>query len=134
MEDKKTQKICIVDDDPFLLDMYNLKFQQAGYAVVCFTDSKQAIDEIRSKGGEFNVILLDLIMPKIDGFEILKLIREENLCDENVAVIILSNQGQEKDIAKAEEFGIDGYLIKANTLPSEVLEYVEKLLEKKMQK
>jgi len=133
MVDKKTQRICIVDDDPFLLDMYNLKFQQAGYEVVCFTDSKQALEEMRAGEGSFDAVLLDLVMPKIDGFEVLRLIREENLCDEHVAVVILSNQGQEKDIAKAEEFGIDGYLIKANTLPSEVLEYVEKLLEKKEQ-
>ena len=131
MTEKKTQKICIVDDDPFLLDMYNLKFQQSGYEVTCFTDSSQAVDAMR-EGGSFDAVLLDLVMPKVDGFEVLKIIREENLCGEKVAVVILSNQGQEKDIARAEEFGIDGYLIKANTLPSEVLEYVEKLLEKKV--
>ena len=124
------QRICIVDDDPFLLDMYNLKFQQSGYDVVCFTDSEKAIEALRSDG-KFDAILLDLVMPKIDGFEVLRMIREENLCGEDVVVVILSNQGQDKDIAKAEEFGIDGYLIKANTLPSEVLDYVKNLIDKK---
>ncbi len=132
MTENKTKKICIVDDDPFLLDMYNLKFQQSGYDVTCFTDSTQAVEAMHT-GGSFDAVLLDLVMPKIDGFEVLKTIREENLCGDKVAVIILSNQGQEKDIARAEEFGIDGYLIKANTLPSEVLEYVEGLLNKKAQ-
>ena len=133
MTEKKLQRICIVDDDPFLLDMYNLKFQQAGYDVTCFTDSTKAVEALRGEEGGFDVILLDLVMPQVDGFEVLKTIREENLCKEDVVVIILSNQGQDKDIARAEEYGIDGYLIKANTLPSEVLEYVQKLIEKKLQ-
>jgi len=129
-EKKIEQKICIVDDDPFLLDMYSLKFTQAGYQTVCFTDSTELLDALR-KGDTFDALLLDIVMPKTDGFGVLKAIREENLCNEKTVVIVLSNQGQDKDISKAEKFGIDGYLIKANTLPSEVLEYVRGLLEKK---
>ena len=124
------QKICIIDDDPFLLDMYNLKFKQAGYDVSCYTDSSEGLQALRGEHG-FDAVLLDLVMPKTDGFEILKAIREENLCSDKTVLVILSNQGQDKDIAKAEEFAIDGYLIKANTLPSEVLEYVRNLLNKK---
>jgi DNA-binding response OmpR family regulator len=123
-------KICIIDDDPFLLDMYNLKFQEAGHEVTCFTDSTQAVEALRADGG-FDAVLLDLVMPKLDGFDVLRTIREENLCGEKTMVCILSNQGQDKDIERAEELGIDGYLIKANTLPSEVLTYVEDLLRKK---
>lgn len=130
MGEKKKERICIIDDDPFLLDMYNLKFQQSGYEVVCFTDSSKAVEALR-KDGEFEAILLDLVMPKMDGFEVLRIIREENLCSEHVVLVILSNQGQDKDIARAEEFGVDGYLIKANTLPSEVLQYVRDLINKK---
>ncbi|HCC05073.1 TPA: hypothetical protein DEP58_02080 [Patescibacteria group bacterium] len=132
MPEKKHQRICIVDDDPFLLDMYNLKFQQSGYDVVCFTDSTKALEAMRTDG-KYDVVLLDLVMPKVDGFEVLQTIRQENLCGEHVVIVILSNQGQEKDISRAEEFGIDGYLIKANTLPSEVLEYVRNLLQKKIE-
>jgi two-component system alkaline phosphatase synthesis response regulator PhoP len=124
------QKICIVDDDPFLLDMYNLKFKQAGYDVSCFTDSTEALASLRGDT-KYDAVLLDLVMPKTDGFEVLKAIREENLCSDKTVLVILSNQGQDKDIARAEEFAIDGYLIKANTLPSEVLEYVRNLLTKK---
>jgi len=130
MSEEKHQRICIIDDDPFLLDMYNLKFQQSGYDVVCFTDSTKALEAIRTDG-KYDVVLLDLVMPKVDGFEVLQTLRQENLCGEDVVIVILSNQGQEKDISRAEEFGIDGYLIKANTLPSEVLEYVRNLLQKK---
>ena len=132
MPENKNQRICIIDDDPFLLDMYNLKFQQSGYDVVCFTDSTKALEAMRTDG-KYDVVLLDLVMPKVDGFEVLQTIRQENLCGEHVVIVILSNQGQEKDISRAEEFGIDGYLIKANTLPSEVLEYVRNLLQKKVE-
>lgn len=124
------QKICIVDDDPFLLDMYNLKFKQAGYDVSCFTDSTEAVASLRANS-HYDAILLDLIMPKTDGFELLKIIREENLCGDKTVLVVLSNQGQDSDITRAEGFAIDGYLIKANTLPSEVLEYVRGLLNKK---
>jgi len=126
----QAKKICIVDDDPFLLDMYSLKFQQAGFEVACFTDSTEAVASLR-KHDAYDAVLLDLVMPKLDGFGILQVIREENLIGDKTVLVILSNQGQDKEIARAEEFGIDGYLIKANTLPSEVLEYIKNLLHEK---
>jgi len=130
MSEGTKQHICIVDDDPFLVDMYSLKFQQAGFDVVCFTKSDDVLQALRD-GAQYAVILLDLVMPQTDGFEVLRIIREDNLCGDGTLIVILSNQGQDKDIERAEEFDIDGYLIKANTLPSEVLEYVQKLLASK---
>jgi CheY-like chemotaxis protein len=121
-EQKNNYSICIVDDDPFLLDMYNLKFTQAGHTVTCCTNGEDALETLRKGTAVFDVVLLDLVMPRVDGYEVLHAIRQENLCNEKTALIVLSNQGQEKDIEKAKEYGIDGYLIKANTLPSEVLE------------
>jgi CheY-like chemotaxis protein len=110
--------------------MYNLKFQQAGHKVSCYTEGEQALEALRSDGS-IDALLLDIVMPKVDGYDILRTVREENLCGEKTAIIILSNQGQEKDVEKAEAFGIDGYLVKANTLPSEVLEEVEAIVGKK---
>jgi DNA-binding response OmpR family regulator len=134
MKDTKVtekQKICIVDDDPFLLDMYNLKFQQANFDLTCFTDSEKALEDLRQNGTTYVAILLDLVMPKTDGYQILRTIREEGLSGPNTVVVILSNQGQDKDISRAEELGIDGYLIKASTLPSEVLSFVTNLITKR---
>jgi CheY-like chemotaxis protein len=128
--EKSTYSIFILDDDPFLLDMYNMKFKQAGHTVTCFTESALALDSLRSNG-EYDVMLLDLIMPKIDGYEVLRTVRQENLLGEKTAIVILSNQGQEKDIERAKEYGIEGYLVKANTLPSEVLEKVVDIIERK---
>ena len=132
--EKEQQAVCIVDDDVFLLDMYNLKFQQAGYAVSCFTESAKAVEDLRAKGTTYAALLLDLVMPQKDGYEVLKEVREENLCSDKTVIVVLSNQGQERDISRAEEYGIDGYLVKSNTLPSEVLTYVQNLIEKKRTK
>jgi len=122
--------ILIVDDDPFLLDMYNLKFQQAGHTVQCFTEGEKALAALREHEG-VDAVLLDIVMPQINGYDILKAIREENLCSDTTSIIILSNQGQEKDVEQAQAYGIDGYLVKANTLPSEVLEQVESIVRAK---
>lgn len=131
MTQEKKQKVCIIDDDVFLLDMYNIKFQQAGFETTCFTDSTRAIDDLRVHGDDYTAVLLDLVMPQKDGYEVLREIREGNFCSDKTVIVVLSNQGQERDVERAEEYGISGYLVKANTLPSEVLEYVKKLIEKK---
>jgi CheY-like chemotaxis protein len=129
-EQKQNGSVMIVDDDQFLLDMYTVKFQGAGYTVVGHTDSKAALEELR-KGGSYDALLLDLIMPGIDGFELMRIVREENLVGEQTALIILSNQGQDADMENAKQYHIDGYLIKASTVPSEVLSYVQKAIDKK---
>jgi CheY-like chemotaxis protein len=126
----KKYTLYIVDDDPFLLDMYNVKFSQAGHTVFCYTEAQKAIDALREPGPR-DAVLLDIIMPRINGYDVLRTIREENLCDAETSVVILSNQGQEKDIEQAEAFGIDGYLVKANTLTSEVLEEVTTIIARK---
>ncbi|MBP9749185.1 MAG: response regulator [Candidatus Pacebacteria bacterium] len=131
---KNKYSVYIVDDDVFLLDMYNLKFQHAEHDVHCFSDPAQALEEIRKSDTHIDAVLLDLIMPKMTGFELLKAIREENLCDAQTAIVVLSNQGQDRDIEEARSYGIDGYLIKANTLPSEVLERVTETIAEKHKK
>jgi CheY-like chemotaxis protein len=130
----ENQKIIfIVDDDKFLLDMYSVKFVQAGYGVVGCSSGKDALKRLR-EGATPVAIILDLIMPEIDGFELLKTISEEKLGGENMVRIVLSNQGQEEERRKAEVFGIDGYIIKAHAIPTEVLEAVEAICEKKLKR
>lgn len=117
---EKPYKIFIVDDDEFLLDMYTLKFKEAGCIVEGIMQSSEALAQLR-KGVCPDALLLDVVMPGMDGIELLKTMRHENLCSEKTAVIILSNQGQDSDIELAREQGVDGYLVKASTVPSEVL-------------
>jgi CheY-like chemotaxis protein len=127
-EQKKIQ-IMLVDDDPFLLDMYGLKFKNTGYDVLTFLKSEDALTSLK-EGAKPDIILLDVIMPKIDGIALLQQIREEKIVP-NAVVIMLSNQSQPEDIERAEGFGIDGYIVKALTIPSEVVDQVQKIYNKK---
>ena len=122
-------KILIIDDDKFLLDMYSLKFSRGGYDVNTAFNGDEALTKIKD-GYIPDVILSDVIMPVMDGLKFLKNFREEKLAPE-ATVIMLSNQGQNEDIEQAKAFGIDGYIIKALTIPSEVLEQVDKIHKNK---
>jgi len=124
----ENKKILIVDDDNFLLDMYAIKFKESGYDVQTALGSMPAL-EILKKGFVPDAILMDIIMPVMDGFQFLEKMREEKLCS-NSSCIILSNRGQEEDMKKGEEFDVDGYIVKADTTPSEVISRVEEIMKK----
>ena len=121
-KNKKKYNIVLVDDDKFLLNMYSMKFTREGMTVTAFQSGEEALEEFK-KGLKPDVLLLDVVMPGMDGIELLKNIRGQKLIPDSV-VIILSNQGQQSDIEKARELGIDGYIVKATTIPSEVLREV----------
>jgi len=114
-------KVYLVDDDRFLLDLYAVKFRDAGHEVSVFGNGEDLLSALRKSGSNSpDVILLDLIMPGIGGFEALETIRKENLA-KGTKIIILSNQGQDSDIERAKKLSADGYIIKASAIPSEVL-------------
>ncbi len=125
---QKQRKILLVDDDSFLLDMYALRFSQANFHVETAMNVDQVFEKI--KGGYIpDILLLDVVMPGSDGFEILEKINEENLLPHTIKVF-LSNLGQEQDMEKGKSLGAEGYIVKANNTPSEVLQYINNLLEK----
>jgi len=119
----------LVDDDRFLLDMYSVKFREWGHTVEVCYGGEDALKKLRD-GAKPDAIVLDVIMPHIDGIELLKAIKEEKLGG-SPALIVLSNQGEETDKKKAEEYGVDGYIVKASAIPSEVLESVIAIIGKK---
>ncbi|MFA6227257.1 MAG: response regulator [Candidatus Paceibacterota bacterium] len=120
MQDKK--KILIVDDDKFLLNMYSLKFERNGFEVKVAQGGEDAINILKD-GFKPTVLLMDLIMPVMDGFEMYEKIKKDNLAVGAVA-IMLTNQGLTSDINRAKELGVHGYIVKATTIPSEVVEEV----------
>jgi len=114
-------RIYLVDDDRFLLDLYAAKFKNAGHEVTVFDGGEALLSALRKEGALApDAILLDLIMPGMTGFETLETIRKEHLAKHS-KIIVLSNQGQDSDIEKAKSFTVDGYIIKASAIPSEVL-------------
>lgn len=119
-EQEKMPKVMIIDDDKFLLDMYAVKFKKSGVVVDACLTAEDALKKIRD-GARLDVLLVDIVMPGMDGFRFINTLREENLVP-SASVLILSNQGQAVDIEKAKSLNVDGYIIKATTIPSEVVE------------
>lgn len=129
MEQEKQRTIFIIDDDNFLLDMYALRFSQAGFTVKTGENADQALEALRG-GLTPDCLLLDVVMPIMDGFELLETIRSESLIPSTVKVI-LSNLGQEHDVVRGKELGAASYIVKANSTPSEVVAHVNNLLQEK---
>jgi CheY-like chemotaxis protein len=114
-------RVYLVDDDRFLLDLYAVKFKNAGHEVGVFGSGEDLLTALRKADAAApDAILLDLIMPGMGGFEALETIRKEHLAKTS-KIIILSNQGQDSDIENAKKLSADGYIIKASAIPSEVL-------------
>ncbi len=124
MDSKK--KILIIDDDSFLLDMYALKFNQSNFSVSTALGPEPALEKLH-QGLVPDVILLDIVMPVMDGFELLEKLKAEHLA-ENSIYIILSNRGQASDVARGESLGVAGYIVKASSTPSEVIEKVNSII------
>lgn len=122
-------RLYLVDDDRFLLDMYSVKFKAAGHEVTAFSKGEDLLAALR-EGPAPHALLLDVVMPGMSGFEILDVIRKENL-GAGMKVIVLSNQGQDADLARAKELAADGYIIKASAIPSEVFSETIKIIETK---
>jgi CheY-like chemotaxis protein len=122
-------KIYLTDDDRFLLDMYAVKFKAAGHEVTAFNSGRDVLDALRTKPAP-DAVLLDIVMPEIDGFEVLETMKKENLGSPTMKAIVLSNQGQESDIERAKKLGAVGYIIKASAIPSEVYAETIAILEK----
>ena len=122
-------KIMLVDDDSFLINMYSMKFGKSGFEVTAATSAADALKKLK-EGYVPDIILLDIIMPGMDGLQLLEEIKKENL-GSTATKIMLTNQSDAADIEKAKSLGIDGYIVKATTIPSEVITNVLDIYNKK---
>jgi len=124
------KKILLVEDDPFLIDIYQKKLEDSGFKVEVANDGEKAIEILKEKN--FDLMLLDIVLPKIDGWKILEEIekmKKEKKELEKMKIVIWSNLGEKEDVKKGISLGATSYLIKANFTPSEVVREVEKLLK-----
>jgi len=126
MTEEKRQKVMIVDDDKFLLDMYTMKFSESGFEPISAYGSVDAMNKLKD-GVSPDLVLLDVVMPTMDGFEFLQKVKEENLAPD-AKIVILSNLGQEEDIEKGKKLGAAGYIVKADATPSEVVKMAKDIL------
>lgn len=123
----KHYRLYLVDDDRFLLDMYAVKFKAANHEVTAFSGGEEVLKALREQPAP-DALLLDIVMPGLDGFEVLEAIRKEKLATTS-KIIVLSNQGQESDLERAKTLAVDGYIIKASAIPSEVYAETIRIIE-----
>ena len=121
-------KILIIEDDKFLRELISQKVAKEGYQVTEAVDGEDGAK--KAKEEKPDLVLLDLILPGIDGFEVLSSIKEDPTIAQ-VPVIIFSNLGQKDDVERGLKLGAVDYLIKAHFMPSEVVAKIKDLAKKK---
>lgn len=119
-----TKKILIIEDEEFLSEMYKMKFMQEGYRVFVADNGLEGIE--LAKKEKPDLILLDLVLPNMDGYKVLKELKGKEET-KNIKIYILSNLGQNGEINKGFTGGADGYLVKANLTPSQLAENVGRI-------
>jgi DNA-binding response OmpR family regulator len=122
------KRVLLIEDDPFLIDIYGSKFKEEDFEVQIISDGAAGLESIKEKNPD--IILLDLVLPHNQGWEILKIIREDESL-KAVPVVIFSNLSQKADIEKGIALGATRYLVKAQYTPTEVVAEVNKILNKK---
>lgn len=121
--------ILLIEDDAFISSMYQTKLSMLGYTVRVAADGEagwQALQETQKP----DLVLLDVVLPKKDGFEILTELRRDPVL-KDLPVLLLTNLGQKPDVQRGLDLGADDYVIKAHFTPSEVVEKIEKVLKQR---
>lgn len=118
-------KVALIEDDQMLSEMYQIKFKKDGFKIVSAPDGAEGIALVEQEHPD--VILLDVIMPKMDGFHVLKTLRGKGL---DTPIILLTNLGQEEDIQKGRDLGATDYFVKSNFTPEAIVEKVQQVLKK----
>jgi len=128
--EKKGPRILIIEDDQFLRDLLCMKLEKEGFHVSLAIDGPEGLDKVMEEKPD--LVLLDIILPSMDGFELLKTIRNSERMDiAATPVILLTNLGQESDVEKGRTLKADDYLIKSNFTIDEIIEKIKKLLQDK---
>ena len=120
-------KLIIIEDDPFLLSILAEKLKEAGFGIETAIDGEDGLDKI--KAGNFDLVLLDMVLPKIDGFKILEELRDDNRI-KKTPVIVLSNLYDKNNIDKAILLGAKDYIVKARSTPEEIVLKIKSFLNK----
>ncbi len=122
-----TRRILLVEDDIFFQKFYSSKLIENGYEVITVNNGREAISKLESDN--FDLILLDLVMPEVDGFEVLRQ-RSMNNKWKNIPVIVFSTLGQDEDINRAKSLGANDYMNKTFYNVNDLLTKIEANFEK----
>jgi len=127
MSKKTVQKILIVEDEIVLARALELKLKNEGFEVELAGNGEEGFKKITKPKAKYDLILIDLIMPKMSGFEVLEKLKKTK----NLSIIVTSNLSQKEDLKKALDLGAKDYIIKSNTSLSEIVAKVKKFLKVK---
>ena len=126
MPESNKKTIMIVEDDIFVMDIYQMKVSQEGFKVVTAENGREAIKKLES-GAKPDLLLLDILMPYMDGLTFLKK-KNQNEKWKQIPTILLTNLSQKEEIEAGFELGAKDYIIKSHFTPSEVMEKINKYL------
>lgn len=119
------KKILLVEDDVFMLELLSDKLNKSDFEVSVAVDGEACMKALQSLRP--NLVLLDIVMPKVDGFEVLRRMKSSPELA-SIPVIVLSNLGQKEEVEKAMDLGAKDYIIKANFTTKEIVEKLNKIL------
>jgi len=122
------KKILIIEDEEFLSDMYKIKLSSEGYEIAVANNGQEGIESATKFKPD--LILLDLMMPKMNGFQVLEKLKSSKVTAA-MKVFVLSNLSQGEEINKATAMGADGFLVKASLTPTQIADFVHKIFDNK---
>ena len=120
------KNILLVEDDPFLIDIYTTKLKKDNFAVQVARNGKETFKLLKKEIPD--ILVLDIVLPQVDGWEVLSELKK-NTQWKKIPVIILSNLGQKMEVEKGLNLGVAKYLIKAHYTPAEVVEEIKKIVK-----
>jgi DNA-binding response OmpR family regulator len=120
------KKILIIEDDSFLQGLEASKLSKEGYKVITASSGEEAMEKIKELG--IDIILLDLVLPNFDGFDILKKVRSTE-STKDIPVIVFSNLSEEKAINKSKELGATDFMVKSNFTLDELVKHIGSILK-----
>ncbi|MFA6422881.1 MAG: response regulator [Patescibacteria group bacterium] len=120
-------KILVADDDVVLRDMYKARLEDSGYEIITASNGEEAM--ARATDSSPDLILLDVMMPKVNGFDCLDMLKS-TAETKKIPVVILTALVQDSDRERGVKGGADDYIVKSETMPGEIIEKIEKLVKK----
>jgi len=128
MEKNREIKVLIIEDDIYISEMYRIKFESEKFKTIITNNGVKILEIIEKE--KPNIILLDIVMPVMDGFDVLKIIKNSKK-HKNIPVVMLTNLSQKESIERGFELGAESYIVKSHFTPSEVVKKVRDILDGK---
>lgn len=121
----KSKKVLIIEDDFFIRDLYQHILEKPGFEVELAEDGEEGVEKAKNPG--ISLILLDIMLPKLNGIQVLKILKSDEIT-RLIPVVLLTNLGQDSIIKEAFNAGAQGYLLKLDTSPNDLVKHVSEYL------